>query len=114
MVSVAVLIVNRKQSVLKPSGGGPSSLLRRRAVAANPADGQIKMCRLEGPRHRYLKLCARQVDVVNPAAIFAVEMAMLVHVRAESRGASIQIHLLDQATLHQNVKTIVNHNHRNI
>ena len=98
----------------KPERNLAGSLPPGCANGTKAADGQLPMERLESPRHWNFRPGARQIDIVNTAAAIAVEVAMLVHVRAEAHGAAVQVHLLGQSGGHQGVEAVINRRHRNV
>src|SRR5438309_31327 len=105
MVSVAVLI---------DENGGRRLLLA--ASRTKAADGDFVTAGLEALGHRQprLRRVRQQVNVVGAAAMVAVKMMVVLHVRAVTRGGPVQIHQADQATVHQRIEAIVNGGHGNL
>src|SRR5689334_9532861 len=103
MVSVAVLIKSSCSALLFPG-----------AIAAKAADGDIIMLYLEAVGHNYSasRGVGGEVNVKNPAAFIAIEMAMLLHVGAVAGGGAVEIDVADEAALDQGVEAIVDRGHR--
>ena len=57
---------------------------------------------------------SRKLHIENALATYAVEMAMLGHIRAKMCRAAVQGHLPDQPTLYQGIETVINCRHRNL
>src|SRR5258708_32934645 len=86
------------------------------ATRANAAGRDIVTAGLEalGQRQPWLRRVRPEVDVVGAAAMVAVKMMMVLHVRAVTRGGPVQIDQTDQATIHQRIEAIVNGGHGNL
>ena len=58
--------------------------------------------------------CRRKVQIKNSAAILAMKVNVLLHIRTKPRRAAVNRDLPRQSTLHQRLETIVDSRHRNL
>ena len=96
----------------------PARSTRRfaRAIAANAADGNIVLLDLEtlGNLQAAPFAVCREIHVKNPAALIAIKMAMLPHVRAIARRRAFQVYMPHEAALHQRIQAIINRRVRDL
>ena len=76
-------------------------------------DGDVKTFGFESSRERQPGF-GPQLNIENAFTGITIKMAMLGHVRAKMRRATVQSHLPDQSALDQRVQAVINCRHRNI
>jgi len=93
--------------------GGSFSLLT--ALCAEPVNGYFKSCGFEPFRQSdAIGSLTGQINIEHPGAIVAIKVAMLLHVRAKTGGAAINIHLAGHAALDERIEAVIDRGHRDI
>ena len=87
-----------------------------RAISAGAAEGNVRLFYLEAVRYLQPGAFAvrRKIHVIDPAAVVAIKMAMLLHVRAITRGRALEVHMADEPALDEGIEAIINRGHGDI